>query len=143
MIKRNCLVCNTPILGRSDKKFCSDQCRSTQHNAVKSSSELAIADINKFLRKNRTILKKLCPAGKSIVPKEALTALDFRFHMFTSILITRDRKVYYICYDFALTPIADPAGDRALIVLWKENRLGFDPWRYVRSPAAEDKLFQQ
>lgn len=127
-------------MGRSDKKYCSDQCRASQHNAVRNPTEEIIADVNKILRKNRTILKKLCPAGKAVVPRQALSALNFHFLCFTSIFITRDKRVYYICYDFALTPLADPTGDKALIVAWKESRAGFDPWRYATHSPNKEKL---
>jgi hypothetical protein len=131
MIKRNCMVCNAPIIGRSDKKYCSDQCHATQNNAATNAGEKVLGDVNKVLRKNRTILKRLCPTGKAVVPRQAMSAMDFDFQYFTSILITLDKKIYYICYDFAFTPIPDGAAGKALIVAWKENRSGFDPWKYV------------
>jgi len=51
---RLCLACNEPLMGRSDKKFCDDQCRNDYNNKLNS-------DENNFMRKNRKILKAICP----------------------------------------------------------------------------------
>jgi predicted nucleic acid-binding Zn ribbon protein len=108
MKNRTCPVCNSAIFGRSDKKFCSDQCRSIQNNASRNTSESLILEINKYLRKNRTILKKLCPTGKAVVPKTSMMVLDFQFQLFTSTFVTKDGKTYFVAYDFAFTALKSP-----------------------------------
>ena len=40
---KTCLECGEPILGRSDKKFCSDLCRNAYNNKANS-------DSNNFVR---------------------------------------------------------------------------------------------
>ena len=42
-MKKKCLECKDPIIGRADKKFCSDQCRNTYNNKLNS-------DSNNFVR---------------------------------------------------------------------------------------------
>jgi predicted nucleic acid-binding Zn ribbon protein len=65
------------MAGRLEKKFCSDQCRAMFHNRRKSKEEKWIQQLNRILRKNRTVLKTLNPKGQSKVRQEVLTKLGF------------------------------------------------------------------
>lgn len=94
-----CLSCAKPLEGRSDKKFCNDQCRSTYNNTHKNSTEQLILTVNQILRKNRTILKSLNPSGKSVVHRGYLDEKDFDFTYFTHIYKTKVGDIYYFCYD--------------------------------------------
>lgn len=94
MLKRKCLQCELPMEGRSDKKFCGDQCRASFNNAQRSQSERLIMEVNKVLRKNRTLLKQLNPSGMSIIRKEFLSQNGFNFNYFTSRYKTRDGNEY-------------------------------------------------
>ncbi len=96
-----------PIEGRSDKKFCSDQCRSNYNNGQRSQSERLILEVNKVLRKNRTLLKQSNPSGMSIVRKEFLTRSGFNFNYFTSRYKTRDGNEYWFCYDIGWMYLED------------------------------------
>ena len=60
-----CIECGDKIAGRSDKKFCSDQCRSAYNNKLNSDSNNLMRNINNTLRKNRRILMEQNPEGKS------------------------------------------------------------------------------
>jgi len=99
MEKRVCLFCNDTITGRIDKKFCTDQCRSNFKNQNRPDAEKVIVQVNKVLRKNRTILKTLNPAGFSLIRKEVLEQQGFNFRYFTSLYKTRDGNEYWFCYD--------------------------------------------
>lgn len=95
----SCLFCKEAFKGRSDKKFCSDQCRASFNNQNRADSEKVIQQVNKVLRKNRTILKTLNPTGMSIVRKEFLLERGFNFKYFTSLYQTKDGNEYWFCYD--------------------------------------------
>lgn len=90
-----------------------------------------IVDTNQVLRKNRTILKTLCPQGKSTVRKEVLIAMGFHTDHFTSIFITRQKQVYYLCYDFAYTPLLEGTIEKALIVSTQTYMKDLDPWKLL------------
>ncbi len=96
---RFCLHCSKPLVGRSDKKFCNDQCRSSYNNTHKKDVEKLILTVNQILRKNRTILKSLNPSGKAVVNREFLEERDFDFNYYTSIHKTKVGDLYYYCYD--------------------------------------------
>src|SRR4051812_23681904 len=93
--QRLCLVCKTLLVGRSDKKYCTDQCRSIANNQEKSGPEKMFLSTQRALRKNRSILKRLCPDQKAMVRRDQLVAAGFNFNCFTSILITSTRQSYY------------------------------------------------
>lgn len=102
--KQRCLNCEAALQGRQGKKFCSDQCRATFNNRNKKPHEQAMLKTNAQIRKNRTILKTLCPTGKATVRKEVLEAMGFSFRHFTS-LYGKPSKTYFLCYDYAYHPI--------------------------------------
>lgn len=104
--KRHCLTCDTPLSGRSDKKFCDDQSRATYNNRNKASHERNLQRLNSRLRRNRTILKSLCPVGKATVRKEVLDEMGFDFRYCTS-LFGNPGKVYFFCYDYGYMPIIE------------------------------------
>ena len=44
-----CLLCNAPLIGRSDKKFCSDACRYAYKNKMDKKSNAMLIKVNKVL----------------------------------------------------------------------------------------------
>ncbi len=99
METRTCIECDHKLVGRIDKKFCSDQCRSSFFNKQNASSTKLIRNTNAILRKNRTILHDLNPDGKASISKKKLIELGFNFDFYTNIYTTKKETVYYFCYD--------------------------------------------
>jgi hypothetical protein len=130
--KLKCPTCNNPIVGRADKKYCSDQCRYLANNKNKFQAERPILDINRVLRKNRSILKALCPVGKATVRRDILDAMGYDVRVFSSLFLTSKKQIYYVCYDFAFTPILDNNIEKALIVTKQDYMNSWDPWKYVK-----------
>ena len=106
-MKRKCNYCSSEFEGRSDKRFCSNQCRASFNNSNKTESEKIILQINAVLRKNRTILKSLNPVGMSVVRKEYLEERGFNFKYFTSIYTTKEGNQYWFCYDLGYMNLDD------------------------------------
>lgn len=107
MEKRKCNHCQAHFSGRSDKKFCSDQCRANFNNLNRSEHERLIKKVNSVLRKNRTILKLFNPAGMSTLHKDSLAEQGFNFKYFTSTFTTREGNVYHFCYDLGYLVLED------------------------------------
>lgn len=128
-----CPICHETFSGRADKKYCSDQCRALANNDKKIKNQHALIQTNQALRKNRTILKTLCPHGKATVRKEVLLAMGFQFDFFTSIFVTNTKQVYYLCYDFAYSPIVEREIEKALIVTRQEYMKNWNPWKSVNN----------
>lgn len=114
---QTCTECGTGFQGRADKKFCSDQCRTTFNNRLRSAENDYVKVVNNILRKNRRILIELNPEGKVKVSREKLRALGFNFSYFTSMYTTKEGAHYYYCYDRGYLPIEK---DHCLLVIKKE-----------------------
>jgi len=104
---KKCLECGDPFQGRSDKKFCADQCRTAYYNRQNADSTNYMRNINRILRKNRKILADLNPNGKFKVGKTKMLDLGFNFSYFTNVYKTKTGKVYYFCYEQGYLPIKD------------------------------------
>lgn len=104
-MKRQCLECTAEFHGRADKRFCSTECRTTYYNRQNSDRTNFMRNVNNILRKNRRILQKYNPDGKSKVHKSKLADAGFKFNYFTNIYQTRAGKTYYFCYEQGYLPI--------------------------------------
>ncbi len=98
--KKVCLDCEQPIQGRSDKKFCDDNCRTNFHNQQKQHEEKVLRQINSILKRNRTILLRLSSGNNAIVPTNALVEANFNFHFCTHTQ-SINKQTWTIIYDFA------------------------------------------
>ncbi len=117
MEKRKCIECGYEFFGRSDKKFCSDQCRNTYNNKLKRDVNNYVRSINNTLRKNRRILESLNPKGKAKVHKNKLMLNGFNLDYFTNVYKTKSGKTYYFCYEQGYLPIE---GDYFALVIKSE-----------------------
>jgi hypothetical protein len=104
-MKNTCRECGEGFIGRSDKVYCSDQCRTAYYNRQNSDATRFVRNVNNILRKNRRILASLNPEGKTKVPKAKLLGSDFRFNYFTNTYTTKSGKTYYFCYEQGYLPI--------------------------------------
>jgi len=96
---KTCLECGDPIVGREDKKFCSDGCRNAYNNKINKDSTNYMRNINNKLRKNYRILSELNVEGKTRTTRAKLMSKGFDFEFFTNILNTKAGNTYYFLYD--------------------------------------------
>lgn len=117
---KNCLACDKPLKGRSDKKFCDDYCRNNYNNQLKSITNNQVRNINNALGKNRRILEEMLPPGDEMTKttKEKLLQKGFLFKYVTHLYTTKSGKTYYYCYDYGYLPLEN---DWYLIVRRKEE----------------------
>ncbi len=97
--ERICRECGDILRGRSDQKFCNDQCRNTYNNRLLRDASGVIRQVNRTLRKNQAILSGLNHAGKTTVMQSELSHQGFNFNYFTNIYTTRNGRTYFFCYD--------------------------------------------
>ena len=96
---KTCPECSAKIVGREDKKFCSDGCRNAFNNKMNKDSTNFMRNINNKLRKNYRILAELNVDGKSKASRDKLLTKGFDFEFFTNILQTKTGYTYYFLYD--------------------------------------------
>ena len=100
-----CPECGGKIVGREDKKFCSDYCRNAYNNKVNKDSKNLIRNTNNRLRKNYKILSDLNKSGKTKVNRVKLLNQNFDFNFFTSIYTTKTGNTYFYIYDQGYLPL--------------------------------------
>lgn len=105
MEEKLCLNCQKPVgPGRSDKKYCSDLCKTEYNNRQKEPAPVVpafVAEINKIILNNWKILHE-CRDGKTSLPMKVseLNGRNFNFKFFTSERVNElNGEVYYFCYD--------------------------------------------
>lgn len=99
MTDRKCLECFEQLRGRTDQKFCSDQCRSAYNNKQYVETNTVIRMINRILKKNYSILTSLTAEGKTTATMSDLQKKGYRFDYFTYTTTARNNKVNNFCYD--------------------------------------------
>jgi hypothetical protein len=114
---QTCAYCGKEIIGRVDKKFCDDTCRTSYHNLQKKEESAHIRPVNSVLKKNRDILKSLNKTGKTKVHKDVLQKAGFDFNYLTRLYTTQKGSTYYFCYDQGYLPI-----DNGWYVLVEDSR---------------------
>jgi hypothetical protein len=101
-LKKLCLECGKPVLGRVDKKFCNDWCRNNYNNKLKADTGTVVKTINAILQKNRKILEAFVPQDVETAKASKQKLLDkgFNFNYYTNIYKTKKGTEYYFCYDY-------------------------------------------
>jgi endogenous inhibitor of DNA gyrase (YacG/DUF329 family) len=105
IMNKQCPECGDKIIGRTDKKFCSDGCRNAHNNRVNKDQKNLIRNINNRLRKNWRILEFFNPQQKTKTSRSKLIAAGFDFNYFTSVYKTKAGTIYYFVYDQGYLPL--------------------------------------
>lgn len=113
--KRCCIFCGRELSGRSDKKFCDDNCRNNHSYKQNKYNNDVINKINKSLLYNRNILKSITKSRRKIVKKQILVNNKFNFDMMTGVRRTQKQQEYKLVYDYAYRYIND---EDVLIIKW-------------------------
>lgn len=118
-MERECLDCGTALRGRSDKKFCDDQCRSHYNNRMKAGMNSSMKSVNSILRKNHAILSSLCPENKIRIKKDDLLKKGFNPDYHTHLHHTQNGNIYYFCYEYGFLF----TGNHEILIVkkWKSN----------------------
>ena len=101
-----CLECGDKIrYGRTDKKFCCEECRSKHYNRQAKGSRAFRGKVLRQLNANYEILESLLKSGVTAADMTDLLSLGFSPAIVTSVKRTRTR-VEYTCFDikYIMTP---------------------------------------
>jgi hypothetical protein len=115
-VKKKCNYCAKPILGRIDKKFCSDDCRARAGSERRKQSLDLFKETNKKLQKNRNILLMLKDAGMMTIPILSLQLIGFEDQLVTKVVSFEKNNSLRFVYDTAflhnqesITLVEDPS----------------------------------
>ena len=120
ILTKTCLTCNRVLRGRTDKKYCDDQCRNAYNNQFKCEKSDYVRNINNWLLKNRRVLEQLMYTNEEIiiVSKEKLECRGFLFRYHTHTYTNKKGNTYFYCYEYGWLPLEN---DRFLIVKRKDD----------------------
>ncbi|MBS9462819.1 hypothetical protein KIM67_10380 [Flagellimonas sp. 389] len=111
---KECLECGEKLVGRVDKKYCSDHCRNAYNNRLNKDSKNLVRNINNRLRKNYRVLDGFTlKDGKTTTTKMKLVDKGFDFEYITNLYTTKKGSTYYFVYDLGYLPLDN---DRYMIV---------------------------
>jgi len=99
-VERVCLDCGARLLGRSDKKFCSDQCRNNYNNRINRDQNNYVRNVHAQLRRNRKILADLLDDGHGCIHRDALIAQGYNFTFFTHLVETPEGLRWTYCFEY-------------------------------------------
>jgi len=116
-MNKKCPVCNQLIKGRSDKRFCSESCKSSYHYEKRQDTEAFYLEVDKQLKTNRKILKAYNKKGFSTVKKEELLKEGFNPKYFTHYWKNKKDDLYLFVYDFGFMNLKNEK--KYLIVNWQ------------------------
>ena len=116
---RECPVCHAQVVGRKDKVFCSPTCRAAQQYEVKQKNEAFYHQVDRQLKKNRSILKRHNHVGKTTLRKEVLLAEGFNPKFFTHYWKTHKGEVYLFCYEYGFHSYQEQGKDKYVLITWQ------------------------
>ena len=100
-MERVCRECGAPLAGRSDKRFCCDDCRTAYHNRRYREADAVAVRVNRILRLNRRILTALHSAGIQCISLSDSRMGGFDRHYFTAMEKAPLRRAVYHCYEYS------------------------------------------
>jgi hypothetical protein len=110
METRNCLECSDRLIGRVDKKFCSDSCRTSFHNKNNGIEIQSIRFIDSRLKRNRKILMD-CFLEQNVLDSQIelrkILKKGFVFDFHTHIEKMPNGIEYQFCYEFGYSQLGE------------------------------------
>ncbi|MBX9850892.1 MAG: hypothetical protein K2X86_03955 [Cytophagaceae bacterium] len=119
-MKKICPVCHGAVIGRSDKIYCSEQCRSITKYEKKITSQSFFVTVDKQLKTNRKLLKKYNLSGYTTLRKDVLLEKGFDPHFFTHYWKNQKGQIYLFCYDYGFLEIIKENTKKYLLVEWQD-----------------------
>lgn len=117
---RLCPVCEEPLKGRTDKKFCSAKCKSIHQYEKRREKEVFFLEVDRQLKLNRKILKAYNRSGYTTLAKRELLNEGFNPKFFTHYWKNTQGDVYLFVYDFGFLDLKKTGKEKYLIVEWQE-----------------------
>jgi hypothetical protein len=112
-----CQNCVKELVGRSDKKFCDENCRNQYNNILNSDISAEMRVTQNILRKNRRILSDVLGTNDKIkVSLKKLTDLGYKPDYLTQLYTTKTGSQYRFSFEYGVMFLEE---HMALIVMKK------------------------
>lgn len=106
-MNKYCIACEAVITGRSDKKFCNNNCRSDFNNQVNKNRDFLMRKINKILKRNKLILGRFFIQENLVLNTSILIAAGFDFNYYTHREKDARGNLYTYCYEYGYAENSD------------------------------------
>lgn len=117
----NCLNCDKVLIGRTDKKYCDPQCKSShQYKKEKEMPERFYNKVDNQLRLNRKLLKNYNKAGKAVVRSKILIGEGFDSKFFTHYWKNKKGDVYFFVYEFGFLKKTENNIEKYVLIQWQD-----------------------
>lgn len=118
--QHKCLYCSTPLVGRSDKKYCDPYCKSAfQYQKRKQEPQRFYDTVYSQLKNNRKLLKKYNKAGKSVIRARLLLQSGFNPSFFTHYWRNRKGEVYFFVFEYGYFATKENGKEKYVLVTWQ------------------------
>ena len=106
---RVCLECGESIVGRTDKKFCTDACRNIYHYRSNNAPINYVRNVVNALKRNRRILMELNDGVQGVkkVHRDRLVDKGYNFMYHTHTYRTMKGNVYVFCCEHGYLELSD------------------------------------
>jgi hypothetical protein len=119
---RKCLFCGHSIEGRSDKIFCSTDCRSAYHYLKSQNNNPSVfKKINQKLKRNRSLLKHFNQAGFAMINKFKLQDEGFDPNYYTHFWKSKKGKVFLFCYEYGFRLSMEAKESKYELIKWQSH----------------------
>lgn len=104
---KRCRLCEKPLKGRSDKKFCDDYCRAAYNNDLKGATNNFVRNVNNALSRNRRILENILQQRGTTTKtnRDKLVEKGFQFKYHTQQYQAKNGNIYFYCYEYGYLPL--------------------------------------
>ena len=120
-LHKNCLNCGRELIGRTDKKYCDPQCKSShQYKREKGRPERFYNKVDNQLRHNRKLLKEYNKAGKAIIRSEILLEEGFNPKFFTHYWKNTKGDIYLFVYEYGFLKKKEHNVNKYVLIKWQD-----------------------
>jgi hypothetical protein len=118
---KKCLNCGKKLTGRTDKKYCDPQCKSShQYKRAKEQPERFYNKVDNQLRLNRKLLKEYNKAGKTVIRSEVLLGEGFDPKFFTHYWKNQKGDVYLFIYEYGFLKKKEHNIVKFILIKWQD-----------------------
>lgn len=115
-----CLHCGEKLIGRSDKRYCNQYCKSAyQYQKSISEQPLFYKRVDTQLKKNRKILKEFNKAGKATIRESLLLEQGFDPNYFTHYWKNQKGDVYLFVYEYGFLKRTENSQSKFVLIQWQ------------------------
>ncbi len=136
-LSRNCVICDAKLIGRSDKVYCSLECKNRYHSTVRKQFKSISSETVRILARNHHILVGLMSdkTNNFIIDRLALERLGFKLKYISGVTLINSAMTYFV-FDYSYTLLTD----NRIVVTASKDRKPMSPFIFKRWNAVYQEL---